>query len=421
MLNKITDFCRDTLIEAGDHVICAVSGGADSMALLWSMYLLKDKWDIRLSAVHFNHHLRGAESDADEAFVRDFCQRYDIPLYVGHGHVTAGDKGLEAAAREARYAFFDTLDGKILTAHTADDNAETVLMHLIRGTGLNGLGGITPGWRGGKVFRPMLQVTRREVEHFLEEWNIPYITDSSNETDDFLRNRLRHHVMPLLLEENPRLIENFAQMISGLRADEAALQYLAAAGTDKPVSQLALMPQALRRRCLKAFLERSGVAEPDRNHILLAESLVFSDNPSARANFPGGITIARCYDTLQVLPKKEATAAVKLTIPCEVLWCGWRVRCRAATGILRDPDTFTVAVKGDVYLRSRMAGDKMRLPGGTKSLKKLFIDRKIPASQRPMIPVLVDEQGVLAVAGIGPSTDRTVNDLPAVQFSFEKL
>ena len=419
MLNKITDFSRDTLIEAGDHVICAVSGGADSMALLWSMYLLKDKWDIRLSAVHFNHHLRGAESDADEAFVRDFCQRYDIPLYVGHGHVTAGDKGLEAAAREARYAFFDTLDGKILTAHTADDNAETVLMHLIRGTGLKGLGGITP--MRDKVIRPMLTVTRREVEGFLAEWSIPHIVDSSNETDDFLRNRLRHHVMPLLLEENPRLIENFAQMISGLRADEAALQYLAKAGTDKPVSQLALMPQALRRRCLKAFLERSGVAEPDRDHILLAESLVFSDNPSARANFPGGITIARCYDTLQVLPKTEPTAAVKLPIPCEVLWCGWRVRCRAATGIFRDPDTFTVAVKGDVYLRSRMAGDEMRLPGGTKSLKKLFIDRKIPASQRPMIPVLVDEQGVLAVAGIGPSTDRTVNDLPAVQFSFEKL
>ncbi len=421
MLNKITAFAWDTLIEAGDHVICAVSGGADSMALLWSMYLLKDKWDIRLSAAHFNHHLRGAESDADEAFVRAFCQRYDIPLHVGHGHVTAGDKGLEAAAREARYAFFETLDGKILTAHTADDNAETVLMHLIRGTGLNGLGGITPGWRAGKVFRPMLQVTRREVERFLEEWSIPHITDSSNETDDFLRNRLRHHVMPLLLEENPRLIENFAQMISGFRADEAALQYLAKAGQDVPVSQLVLMPSALRRRWLKNLMERSGVKEPERSHILLAESLVFSENPSAQADFPGGITIARCYDTLRVLPKTEAAEAVKLTVPGEVLWCGWRVRCQAATQIINDPNTFTLEVRGDVYLRSRLAGDEMRLPGGTKSLKKLFIDRKIPASQRSLIPVLADEQGVLGVAGIGPSTDRIVNNLPAVQFIFERI
>ena len=420
MLNKIAAFSWDTLIEAGDHVICAVSGGADSMALLWSMYLLKDKWKIRLSAAHFNHHLRAEESDGDEAFVREFCSRYDIPLYVGHGWVTAGDKGLEAAAREARYAYFATLDGKILTAHTADDNAETVLMHLIRGTGLKGLGGITPGWRRGKVFRPMLTVTRREVEHFLQEWNIPHITDSSNETDDFLRNRLRHHVMPLLLEENPRLIENFTEMIEGLRADEAALQYLAKAGTDKPVSQLALMPKALRRRCLKAFLERSGVKEPERSHILLAESLVLSEKPSARASFPGGITIERCYDSLRLLPATETAEAVALTIPGQTRWGNWLVSCQPATDMVNDTHTVTLAVQGDVYLRSRRAGDEMRLSGGRKSLKKLYIDRKIPASDRPGIPVLADDRGVLAVPGLGVNLDRCPAQGPALRFVFTR-
>ena len=171
MLSKLTAFSREyDLIRPGDHIICALSGGADSMALLWSLYLLKEKLQIRLSAAHFNHRLRGAESDGDEAFVRWFCDRFEIPLLVGSAQVTAGEKGLEAAAREARYAFFATLPGKIATAHTADDNAETVLMHLVRGTGLKGLGGITPV--NGRFIRPMLTVTRQQVISFLEEYHI---------------------------------------------------------------------------------------------------------------------------------------------------------------------------------------------------------------------------------------------------------
>ena len=162
MLNKLMSFADDHgMLKSGDRVVCAVSGGADSMALLWAMYLLKDKLQIELLAAHFNHHLRGAESDRDEAFVADFCKGYAIPFIAGSGNVVAGAKGLEAAAREARYAFLQGLPGKIATAHTASDNAETVLMHLVRGTGLKGLGGITPV--NGKLIRPMLNVTREEV------------------------------------------------------------------------------------------------------------------------------------------------------------------------------------------------------------------------------------------------------------------
>ena len=197
MLNKLSAFLRQqNMVSPGDTVICAVSGGADSVALLFGLYLMKEKLEIRLEAAHFNHHLRGEESDRDERFVRDFCDRYEIPVYIGSGVVTPGKKGLEAAARDARYAFLRSIPGKIATAHTADDNAETILLHLVRGTGLKGLGGIMPV--NGNVIRPMLSVTREEVEAFLEEWCLPHIEDSSNDTDAFLRNRLRHHVMPLL-------------------------------------------------------------------------------------------------------------------------------------------------------------------------------------------------------------------------------
>ena len=294
MLNKLLSFIRRyEMITPGDTIVCAVSGGADSMALLWSMYLLKEKLNIHLSAAHYNHGLRGEESDRDEAFVRDFCQGYGIPFVSQKGKIVAGEKGLEAAARDARYTFLKSLPGKIATAHTADDNAETVLMHLVRGTGLKGLGGITPV--NGELIRPMLSVTRDEVCAFLEEYHIDHITDSSNDTDTFLRNRLRRHVMPLLKQENPRLAENLSAMALRLREDEEAL-------SQKPetsVDILQKMPKAKRSRALAACLEGWGVKEPEGPHIALLENLVFSEKPSCKAQFPGGVTVCRNYGVLE--------------------------------------------------------------------------------------------------------------------------
>ena len=402
MLSKLRSFVREhALIARGDRIICAVSGGADSMALLWAMYLLKEEWELELSAAHFNHRLRGDESDRDEQFVRDFCAGYGIPLHVGSAQVVTGEKGLEAAARDARYAFFSTLPGKIATAHTADDNAETVLMHLVRGTGLKGLGGIAP--IRGNLIRPMLSVTRTDVERFLEEYAVSCISDSSNETDLFLRNRLRHHVMPLLKAENPRLAENVSAMALRLRQDEQALSDLAM--TDAPdITVLRAMAPAVRTRALESFLKSSGVREPEAVHIRQLEALVFSENPSARADFPGGITVGRNYGSLEVIPEAEP---VKLDFTCT-----------PAEEILNTPDVFTVVPVGKVFVRSRQSGDRIRLPGGTKSVKKLFIDRKIPAARRDSVPILCDDAGILGIPGISVNLDRAAVTLPATQIRF---
>ena len=269
MLNKLEQFIRSHhLVDRGDTLVCAVSGGADSMALLTGMYLLRDKLGIILEAAHFNHCLRGEESDADEAFVVDYCNSLNIPVHICREQIIAGKKGLEAAAREARYAFFEKLSGKIATAHTADDNAETVLMHLIRGTGLKGLGGISP--RRGKIIRPMLGITRPQVLAFLEEYCVSYRNDSSNDTDLFLRNRLRHHVLPLLREENPRLCENLSSMALRLRQDEEALQAYSKAEYPLSVSELLQKPAAVRIRILERFLKNAGVTEPEAEHLRLA-------------------------------------------------------------------------------------------------------------------------------------------------------
>ncbi len=418
MQNKLLKFIREQdMLCPGDTVICAVSGGADSVALLFAFYLLKEKLEINLEAAHFNHHLRGEESDRDEAFVRTFCDRYDIPLHVGRAEVKPGKKGLEAAARDARYGFLRGLPGKIATAHTADDNAETVLMHLIRGTGLKGLGGITPVH--GNVIRPMLQVTRQEVEAFLDEWCLSHVEDSSNESDAFLRNRIRHHVMPLLVSENPRMAENLSQMALRLRSDEEFLSAQANFSTLPPVESLKAMPKAQRSRCLERFLKENGVKEPEDTHIALAEALVFSDRPSAKAHFPGGVTIARRYDRLEALKEKMALEAVTLPCPGRVEIPGFTIICTPAKEIVNTSDTFTVCPEGEMTLRPRQSGDRIRLPGGSKLLKKVFIDRKIPAAQRSGLPVLADEAGILGVYSIGVNLDRAAEKMPAVTIRFE--
>ena len=420
MLNKLLSFIREQeMVQPGDTLVCAISGGADSVALLFAFYLLKEKLGITLEAAHFNHRLRAEESDRDESFVRQLCDRYDIPLHVSGGDIVLGKKGLEAAARDARYAFLQSLPGKIATAHTADDNAETVLMHLVRGTGLKGLGGITPV--RGNVIRPMLKVTRQDVEAFLEEWCLTHIEDSSNETDAFLRNRIRHHVMPLLKNENPRIAENLSQMALRLRLDEEFLSEQANSTTLPPVESLKRMPKALRNRALEAFLKENGVKEPEDSHITLAESLLFSERPSARASFPGGVTIAREYDRLVCLPRTSELEETVLPCPGEVFLPGLRVTCEFAVEAVSTPEAFTVTPEGTIRLRSRKSGDAIHLSGGTKSLKKLFIDRKIPAAQRHQIPVVCDDAGILGVYTIGPNWDRTVQDKNAVTIRFENI
>lgn len=420
MRNKLLKFIREqSLIAPGDTVICAVSGGADSVAMLFALYLLREKLGITLEAAHFNHNLRGEESLRDETFVRELCARYDIPLHAASGEIRPGKKGLEAAARDARYAFLESLPGKIATAHTADDNAETILMHLVRGTGLKGLGGIAP--QRGKLIRPMLGITRREVEDFLAEWHLPHVEDSTNETDAFLRNRLRHHVMPLLTEENPRIAENLSQMALRLREDEACLSRQSEYEALPEVEILRTLPPAIRTRMLERFLKENGVREPEDVYITQAEALVFSESPSASAAFPGGVTLSRQYGRLTANPTGEAFTPVTLTCPGSAEMAGIRITCEPAQELAQSENLLTVCPAGKISIRPRQTGDKIRLSGGSKSLKKLFIDRKIPAAVREQIPVVCDETGILGVYSIGVNLERAAQTLPAVTIRFDRI
>ncbi len=214
------------MLKAGDAVTVGLSGGADSCALAHVMFTLRDELGISVSACHINHNLRGAESDGDEAFVRKFCAELSIPLEVYNIDVKGAlgkHESLEEAARRLRYECFENArekyGSKLATAHTANDNAETVLMNIIRGTGTKGLAGIPPV--RGYFIRPLIFCSREQTEEYCRLNSIDYVTDSTNLIDDCTRNRIRHKVLPMLKEFNPSVIEAITRMTAAVADDEA--------------------------------------------------------------------------------------------------------------------------------------------------------------------------------------------------------
>ena len=221
---------RYAMLPQGSRILCAVSGGADSMCLLHWLNELREAYGFALFAAHFEHGLRGEESRRDAEFTAEQCRRLGISCSVGHGNVSAYAEqqhlGTEDAARTLRYRFLEeTADrlncDRIATAHNLNDNAETVLMNLCRGAGTRGLAGIPPV--RGRLIRPLLQTSREEIEEYLTQHGIPHIEDSSNGTDSYTRNRIRHQMIPLLIRENPSFLKAIGRTTEILREDDACL------------------------------------------------------------------------------------------------------------------------------------------------------------------------------------------------------
>lgn len=389
------------LIPPKSHIVCALSGGADSVAMTHCLVSLQKDLDFTLSACHFNHRLRGKESDQDEAFCRAFCENLGIDLTVGSEDVLARAKktgeSVEEAARNCRYAFFASLEGLIATAHTASDQAETVLLNLIRGTGLKGLGGIPQ--RRDAIIRPMLNVSREEVLEYLQENRLPHREDGTNREDNCLRNRLRHHVMPLLQKENPALLGSLGQMTELLRQDEELLQAQADAllkGVDGgwELAPLQSAPAPLRRRAIRTLLGGCRIPKLSAAHILLAEGVILGNDPSSEISLPLGWKFVRRYDTIHLCREDAQLSFSPVTLPCP--------------GSVEIPElglVFTAQFQADapIIIRPRKEGDKIRLTGGSKSVKKLLIDQKIPAKLRESIPILEQEGVILSLWGVADS------------------
>lgn len=445
MLKTVETFIQEQdLIPPGSTVLCAVSGGADSIAMLHILYRLRDRLGFSLAAAHYNHNLRGAESDRDQRFVEQFVRlccgehrRIDgtilpaVRLYLGSGDVAGQARlrgaGIEETARDMRYAFLRRAAAEaggdlIATAHTASDNVETILFHLARGSGLRGLGGILP--RREEIIRPLLTVTRREVEDYLFHHCLPHMEDSSNFNDDYTRNRIRHQVLPVLEEISPGFLARMADTAALLRADEACLTGLARELADQAVPErgglsieakaIAAAPDPIASRALRLLLGRlwGGDQNCSAVHLNALLRLCRGDDPSGEVHLPHSTNARRVYELLLFTPRLGPIPLEEGPLPLPgTLDCGpWRVSCAQEDyrGQPQGPWDFWLDREAApaLRMRARSTGDRLTPPGRLgKTVKKWMIEEKIPRLRREILPVFDCGGRVAAVAGLGP--DRT--------------
>lgn len=419
-MTMTTEFIdRYGMLPPGTKVLAALSGGKDSVYLLhWLLELARSR-DLTVGAAHYDHMLRGAESLRDAAFVAELCRKLEVPLFEQRGPVKEYAQehhmGIEEAARELRYAFLETVRAEegydvIATAHHANDQAETMLLNLARGAGTKGLAGIPPV--RGHIIRPILNVPVSEIERYLTEHEIPYVTDSSNQKDEYSRNRVRHRVVPLLEELNPRFIPHAAAAALSLREDDECLEtmareFLAAHYQANVLSaaELSALPKPIAVRALRLICGRAL----SRGQ---AESILRMCNQTQRQSLNIHDRVVQ-YDQGRLI----FGSLPEQTFP-QIYCTGERGECR--TGIYRISwemglysseihnsfNTFYLKhekIQGTVRITEKQDGDRIRLAGRncTKSLKALFQERKLTRDQRQMLLVVRDDAGVLAIPGFG--------------------
>ena len=422
-------------------VLCAVSGGLDSMCLLHLLSTWGRERNLKVTAAHFNHQLRGEASDRDEQFVRDWCEVHAVPFVSGRADVAAlaaeESLSVEEAARKARYDFLaeqQRRDGHafVLTAHHADDNAETMLLNLLRGTGTRGLAGI-PEFRGC-IARPFLRVTRQELEVYAEQHGIPHVEDDTNlDPDAAARNTIRLRVLPVLKELNPRAVENMTRAAELLAMDQQALTHhaerLLALGQVTP-GEMAVLPLDVCKEQEAAVLQRAvygmmaAVCGQEKDltarHVEAVCGLL--ENESGKeVSLPYGMTARREEESLVVERRKDAPADTPIKIGSQVSFGNWSVELSETGGDWE----LNLPSGAQLCVTAWNREDWMTLPGsrGARSLKRLCVDRGISSAQRELLPVLRVNGRAAAVPGVGVDTEfaaQEENPAAFVTFHQEK-
>jgi len=417
------------MITPGERVLVAVSGGPDSVALLGALHRVAGGAGIALHAAHFNHRWRGAESDRDQACAEAVAAQLGVACTVGQRGEGRGTANLEAQARERRYAFLSEVAraqgcAKIATGHTRDDQAETVLMRLLRGTGWDGLAGIHPV-RDGRIIRPLIECSRADVVGFLRATGLPHCEDSSNADWRFLRNRVRHEVLPLLHAINPEVSRHLSAVADFLAGEGEILDTQVApllraaseAGGALMIAAVRAAPPALVPRLLRAWLraQRGDLVCLGAAHIRAVADLVSGTRPNAQVRLPDGQVVVREYQRLWLraaaAPRAAAPARVLVPGATVDLETGWRISAELVAPSAALPcDLWSLAADADaiaapLIVRGVRPGDRIRPLGmrGQRKLQDVFVDRKLPAAQRRTCPVIEVGGEVLWIPGVARS------------------
>jgi tRNA(Ile)-lysidine synthase len=425
---------RHRMISRGDSVIVAVSGGPDSVCLLHVLHELREELQTLLVVAHFDHGLRPDEDEGETAFVRGLARSLQLPFETAKGGLLAKKAGgsREEVARNARYAFLEKVRKKhkaqrIALGHNLNDQAETILMRLLRGSGPSGLTGIPP-CRDDEIIRPLIEIERSEIEKYLNAKKLLSVTDSSNLQTDYLRNKIRLELMPLLETQQPRLARLLGQTAELLRDEDNYLERRAEAWLKKEVTRnrdhtlrlsiapFMSLPVALRRRVtrkvigkLKKDLRRIGW-----DHIEAIQRLAQAKKPQAALTLPAGVTVKRTYDQLVFstsVKRKPRPFHHRLERPgnYDIGEIGQRLSieqrknrrglCLGGSGRTAFLDAETL--RFPLTLRTFKAGDRF-IPFGMKGHKKLkdfFVDLKVPLEQRHSTPILCSDDTPVWVCG----------------------
>ncbi len=421
MLQCVKESIRQyDMLKGVTEVTVALSGGADSVALLSAMLELKQEFGFSVSAAHLNHCLRGEESDRDEQFVRKLCESLKVPLFCERADVLSVAKrdglSIELAARNVRYDFLRRVSkGVVATAHTASDNIETVLHNAVRGTGITGLCGIPP--KRELFIRPLIGVTREQVEAYCREKGLSFCVDSTNSDQTYTRNRIRHSVVPELLKVNSAAVKNVSQLSATLREDADFLNAEATKTFEKcaqngglSVEDLKECHPAIAKRCIALLFEQETGTSLERQHINAVLQLLNSDSgkQSVRGDYAAMVKnkiLKFCAAKTEKLSAKEVDM-----LPFEhnnIKVCKFGIEefknLLKFNNLLLNNAADCGKICGKLILRGRKAGDKITLEKRqcTKTFKKLFNENGLDEQERDRLQVVSDDNGVVWLNGFG--------------------
>ena len=418
-LFKISEYFNELPFSVKDKgICCCLSGGADSVSLLLALHKIKDKYGFRLYACHFNHMIRGEEADRDEQFCRNLCKKYSIELFLGRDNVPAyaihNKKSLEEAARECRYSFFERICSKnsvdyCATAHNKNDDVETFLMNIFRGSGSNG--GSSIALYTNNLLRPMLMIERVEVEEFLSEFCQDFVYDSTNSSFEHTRNYVRNVLLPEIKSINPKVIDTISRYIESNREDR---KYFEAIVEENLNVDLRTLDSAVRKRVIIRKYKDFCGNSLNRDLLLMIDNALFTNNRKVLDIYSHHEAIidsgkVSFFHKSSLDEHKQESVSLNLGTnstfdeSVEIHISENRFDCENIYNLYKSDAIDYDNIVGGIFARTRQIGDKIVINGVNKSLKKLFIDKKIPKEYRNIIPIFCDEKGIIYVPFVGPS------------------